>query len=544
MKKYIIKIALCVGVLSVYSCKDALDIVQEGELYPENAYKYTDDLRRVLDANIYNGSYINSAEAEVASLSMFPQISFTSQFTDEVGIGPANSDITVGPHQFYVDITTSQANDIWVSSYNIINNVVRLIEGSKNITPTSPAEQKLYNSYLAEGRTLRAFAYLQLLSYYSTDMADPNALGVILLDHIPTFEEQLPRVNNSAIYSVIESDLDFAENNISLTGRNESRFFVSKQMINALKARYYLYTKKYTLAKQYAQKVVNESGLSLTSATPVPAPIPTSNSTPSAVLSWHRSLNVYTTSNPYVKMWQDTNPGEVIFALSRPNTDPPPPIRGWENMVNLFAQNSSTISGSRYDMGRNLFNILDSTPGDIRRWAYIDPTYKMDPNYLTSDNYRKDDALVIDKYPGRSGVILRNDVKVFRLSEIYFILAECAAVENNLTQAAQYIKAVRDARNYRGAAVMPTYTNSQSALIDILKERRVELAFEGHRYIDLKRLGKLTGQSIDRSIVDDYSKEAPVTIPNDDFRFTLPIPRKELQANQLIQQNPGYKATP
>lgn len=522
MKKHIIKIFLGLSVLSANSCRDALDIVQEGELYPENAYRYTDDLRGVLDADIYS------------ALSVSSQISFTSLFTDELGIGPFNSDFGVGPHQFFLDTTTPQAGSIWLNNYYTINRVVRMLDGAKNIKP-SASEQTLYNSYLAEGRTLRAFAYLQLLSYFSTDMADPNALGVILLDHIPTFEEQLPRVNNSEIYKVIEDDLNFAEANILGQDRNNSRYFVSKPMISSLKARYFLYTKKYAQAKNYAERALTESGLTLTLATPT-----TTNTSgiDTYKSNWHRSINAYTTINPYVKMLQDTDRGEVIFALSRPNTGT------WENIATLFAQNSSTYSSSRYDMGRNLFNILDATNGDIRKYAYLDPTSLIDNNYLTNADYRKSDGLVIDKYPGRSGVILRNDVKIFRLSELYLILAECAAQENNLTAAAQYVKNIRDARNFKNVAVLPVYTNTQMALIDILKERRVELAFEGHRYLDIKRLGVATGQGIDRSIVDDFTKDSPTTIDNGDYRFTLPIPRSELQANRVIQQNPGYKATP
>lgn len=526
MKKYFIKLFLfSLTINSITSCSDALDIIQEGELSNENVYKTTSDLQRVLDGDIYNG------------LSITDQISFTSLFTDEVGIGPSNSSFGTGIHQFYLDTTTPEASGIWGNNYYIINRVVRLLEGAKKITPSS-AELPAYNSYLAEGRALRAFAYLQLLSYYSTDISNPNALGVILLDHIPDFSEQLTRSNNLEIYNVIESDLNFAENNLLTNGdRYNSRYFVTKSMVYATKARYYLYTKKYDLAKQYAQKVISESGLKLTLATPVPTPTATQ---PESTYgnNWHRSINSYSTTNPYTRMLQDTDRGEVIFSLSRPT------VGTWENIAALFATNSSTVSGSNYDMGRNLFNILDNKFGDIRKYAYIDPTSRINANYLTITDYRRDDALVIDKYPGKTGFILRNDVKVFRLSEMYFILAECAVAENNLPVAAGYIKSVRDARSYKGITTLPVYASAKDALIDILLERRAELCFEGHRYVDLKRLGLTTGMAIDRSIVDDFTKDAPTSIPTDDYRFTLPIPRTELQANQLIQQNPGYKTTP
>lgn len=526
MKKHIIKLLICAtAVATVSSCRDALDIIQEGNLTNENVYKSTSDLQRVLDGDIYNG------------VSVTGQINLTAQFTDEVGIGPFNSGFGIGPHQFYLDITTGDAASIWGDNYFVINRVVRFLDSAKNIVPTD-AEKLAYNSYIAESRALRAFSYLQLITYFSPNVSDPNALGAIVLDHIPTFNTQLPRSTNAEVYKIIEDDLNYAEANLLSNARNASQYFVTKSMIYATKARYYLYTKKYAEAKVYAQKAISESGLNLTAATPVPVSSLDGYDKPSR--AWHRNLNNFSTVNPYMRMLQDTERGEVIFSLSRPNTNT------WENIGGLFATNSPTYSGSNFDMGRNLYNLMNSIDGDIRKYINIDATSRiLDGNdYLSNADYVKADALVIKKYPGRTGMLLRNDVKVFRLSEMYFILAECAVSSNDFVSAADYIKSVRDARNFKGIKSLPVYNTAKDALVDILKERRIELSFEGHRYIDLKRLGAVAGVSIDRSVVDDYTKTAPVTIPIVDYRWTLPIPRAELQANKVIQQNPGYKATP
>ena len=88
---------------------------------------------------------------------------------------------------------------------------------------------------------------------------------------------------------------------------------------------------------------------------------------------------------------------------------------------------------------------------------------------------------------------------------------------------------------------MPNYTTKAIAYQDILKERRVELAFEGHRLIDLKRLGSIAGVSIDRNAGDDVIS-TPLTLSITDYRWTLPIPVSELNGNPQLagQQNPGY----
>ncbi|WP_449399749.1 RagB/SusD family nutrient uptake outer membrane protein [Chryseobacterium wanjuense] len=193
------------------------------------------------------------------------------------------------------------------------------------------------------------------------------------------------------------------------------------------------------------------------------------------------------------------------------------------------------------DLGRAVFNILDNVPGDVRRHAYIDPTSKVDPNYQTYPfgQYLLNDVLCIDKYSGKSGAELNSDLKLFRLSEMYFIKAECRVNANDLIGAAQRIKAVRDARNYIAPVALPVYSNATQAWNDILKERRVELVLEGHRYLDLKRMGTLAGVTKterDPKDVEGYTnKEINIT----DYRFTLPIPADEINANPL-QQNPGY----
>jgi hypothetical protein len=57
-----------------------------------------------------------------------------------------------------------------------------------------------------------------------------------------------------------------------------------------------------------------------------------------------------------------------------------------------------------------------------------------------------------------------------------------------------------------------------------LDERRAELNFEGHRYFDLARTGKIK-----------------TVLSIDDFRGILPIPAREIAANQgSMKQNPGY----
>lgn len=155
-----------------------------------------------------------------------------------------------------------------------------------------------------------------------------------------------------------------------------------------------------------------------------------------------------------------------------------------------------------------------------------------------------DDNKIIDKYPGKGNTPLRNDIKIFRITEVKLILAESYIYQNKLAEAASIIQEVRNARLYGGTvAPLPKYATQKEAYADLLLERRLEFCYEGHRYVDLKRLGAIAGVSIDRSDRDDrILKSTPLTLPITDHRFTFPIPQNEILGNPAIsnQQNPRY----
>lgn len=516
MKKIKSLLIFSVLALSLSSCDDAIEVIQDGELSPEATFRTVADLQAFLVGDIY--TRVDNTN----------EIGFTSVFTDEVSIGVNNGGQEKQLHRFFLNPADEYAGGLWLQNYALINRINRLIEASEIIT-VKDTEQATFNSILAQARTLRAYAYLQLVSYFSTDISNDAALGVMLYDYVPELTDTEPRVSNGEIFALVESDLTFASANlINPTGVNAYKN-VTVNLINSIYARMYLYRKNYPLAKQYAQAVVSTSGVVLTPGTPYVA------------------ANFYGTAstNPYRRIWADLAQGEVIFSAARP-------VGGTGgNIGTLFYFNTSSATGGAFlEMGRNLYNALSSSmggttagvPNDIRRLAFIDPTESPNPDYLTIFDYINLDVLPIDKYPGKSGsgAALRNDLKIFRLSEMYFILAECAVVDNDLTGAAGYIKNIRDARSRVGARPLPVYANVTQAWADILDERRLEFCFEGHRYLDIKRLGVLANKSIDRNPTDDDIKTLPTTISNTDYRFTLPIPQNEKSGNPTIVQNPGY----
>lgn len=522
MKKLILTISLLSAIPVVNSCQDAYDIIQAGEFSNEATFKTTADLQLYLN-EVYD-KIDTTGEIEIGGI-----------LTDEVALGSQNGGQNTALYRFVFNPTSGGNNngvdDVWSSHYVAINYANRLLKGAESVTAVDAADAVKKNSIIAQAKAIRAFCYFSLLTYFSPDLKNDSGLGVMLFTNVPASPSvQLPRSTVGEVFAQINADLNDAELGIGAgTGTLAKYKYVSVNMINALRARMYAYRGNYTQAELYADKVIATSGLTLTPATPVPAG---TIGTP----AWHNALAATTSPSPYRKMFADdaTSPGEVIWALDRSLTK--------ITIGSIYYFNQTNLGGGPYmDMGRNLFNILDTSyNNDIRRWAFIDPTSKIDPTYQTNPNYRLDDVLCIDKYPGKgAGALLLNDTKVFRLSEMYLIKAEARIAASDFVGAATRIKAIRDARSLTGATALPTYATATAAWKDLLKERRVELSFEGHRYIDIKRLGTLAGEQIDRNTRDTENMNEKTMAPND-HRFTFPIPFAEMNGNGNIQQNPGY----
>jgi hypothetical protein len=116
------------------------------------------------------------------------------------------------------------------------------------------------------------------------------------------------------------------------------------------------------------------------------------------------------------------------------------------------------------------------------------------------------------------------------------IRAEARAEQNKISGANSAESDLNALRAARITGYTPvTLANKDQAITEILQERFKELAFEGHRFFDLKR----RGLPITRLAAD--APNAPAQqLQAGNFRFVLPIPQPEILANTLMEQNPGY----
>ncbi|MEW7281334.1 RagB/SusD family nutrient uptake outer membrane protein [Aquimarina sp. 2201CG1-2-11] len=501
MKK-IIKFVFLLALFT--SCEDAIDIDQVGNITTDVAFQSVQDLQEGL-----NGLYTN--------YDMVQEIAHVSTFTDELAIGFNSGGQRATEYQFILDATSVAPATLWVRGYAEINTATRIILAAENV-PVEDGEQGDYNDILGQAHALRAYSHFKLLSYFSTDMTDDSALGVVAVDFIPSIDDALPRNTNAQVFALIEADLQRAEN---LIADQSNATFVSKDFVTALRARMALYRGQYATAVTHAQSLLGN--------------YPIADRT------------------EYTNMFLDVDNTEIIFKLERTLGDVFD-VAG--NLVSgiadqsragaKFAFTNETINGGAYfEIGRSLFNLLDTD--DIRFDVNVGSESVISADYQNAADFENGDVLLVGKYPGSETQPLMNDLKVFRSSEMLLILAEAAAVNGNINGAANstaaYIKQLRDAR-FSTAQVLPVYADATEAFAAVLNERRIEFAFEGHRYLDLKRLGSLANQGILRDPLDcaDSRVNGACSLSVTDHRFTLPIPQVELIANPTMreQQNPGY----
>ncbi|SDW26426.1 Starch-binding associating with outer membrane [Lutibacter oricola] len=508
MKKYIKIIILGVLLSFVYtSCSDDFTKVDPIGLINEDDFLTTDDEAESVIYGIYDimawnynrpwhsayflkvlpGDCANAAGGNSGDQSQLQQIDDFEHVAD-------NPSIT----------------GVWEGYYKTIGLANVLIE------KLEASDLSSKDKFIAEAKFLRAYSYFELVTLFGD-----VPLRITTPQTIDEFG--LARSPKSEVYAQIESDLDAAINGLPVNGAKSQPFRVSKEVAQAVLGKVYLFQEKYGDAAIEFANVI--------------------------------SSNAFDLEPNFADVWEtSTEHGiESLFELSFVSTEQ----YDWGNFPwggrpesNIHAQ----LMGPR---GDGIFDV--AAIGIANGWGFNLPTSKIGLAYDDEGDTVRKGATVISEEeliaaggsvtPPDSGIhdyegYVRlkyvtktqdtdgpiNELnygvnwRLLRYADVLLMAAEAYHKNNEDGKALIELNKVRD------RAGLDDITATGSALFDaIVKERQLELAFEGQRFWDLVRWGMADAE------LSSYGYQSKHQL--------YPIPTNEISRNSLISpedQNPGY----
>jgi starch-binding outer membrane protein, SusD/RagB family len=374
-------------------------------------------------------------------------------------------------------------NDIWRELYQGISIANRIINA--DFTPTAEAQVE-FDNIIGQALAMRAIGHFDLVRIFGqhyTFTADASHLGVpIVLDF--DIESRPERNTVAQVYDQVISDLTAAIGLMTIDGPNAG--YLSKEGAQAYLSRVYLYKEDWDMAESLATAVINSGKYSLVS------------------------------NADYPTQFLDGNSSEAIFEMIYSQVDG----LGSNHLGGMY----KVIGYGDYLPSDDFFALMD--PSDIR--GDTTTMFSNDESNLGGiyGTFR------VNKYPSTGSDNGTDNLPIIRLSEVYLNRAEARA-----QQGGKDVGAAADAnmlRSLRAPAATPVGGTGQALIDDILIERRIELAFEGHQIFDLTRYKRGVVR------VNCTAPPGACNIPYPNERFILPMPEDETNTNENIVQNPGY----
>lgn len=387
----------------------------------------------------------------------------------------------------YVPSTLGAVAIFWSEAYEAVN-AANLVIGQIDNLPEGDEKDNILGQALAA----RAMAHFDLVRLYakiptqSNDAGSSPGIVYVKVEDGDTGDPnaQPARESVESNYSEIIGDLERAAELIA-QGNAEGR--LDRDAVYGMLSRVYLYNGDY-------QKVID-------AANEVAEPIALPSELPA----------VYTDA---------INSGVIIEWSVNTSSE-----SRFDNVGVSYSQTTGESTRSEYAADFNFINSIDTSDVRLDVLTYVGTNSGNDYN-------------AIKKFLGEEGQVNGLvDIKVLRAAEVTLNKAEAQYRGGMETEALETLNKLRDKRlnSYEGG-------ETGNVLLDaILRQRRIELAFEGHRFFDIKRLGNSITRSDNGDIIDG-SGTAPqeLVLPAGDFRFQFPIPQAEINANSNLEQNAGY----
>lgn len=474
-----------VGFTSI-SCEDFLSPLPDTVVVAETFFKTDEDLKTAIigiyDAiqGVNENTVTNDTKVNRGVLFEYLLTEHRSDNTRSQTTEGSRADF----HRYVVNANNTQSEDYYASMYQVIyraNNVINYID---------VADPANINKYLGEVKFLRAYAYFNLVRLYG-DV--PLVTEVVIASDK---EALFTRIDKSIIYNQIVADLQEAINS-GLDNTYKAR--ASKAAAQALLAKVYMTmpNPNHAAAKLLCEDIIGTNQFQLQ-------------------------------SNFNDVFYNELN-SEIIFAIQYQF--------GLDAESQSFsAEFTSTLRQGRQD-GLNMVNtnLMDDfvTNGGTRT-AVSYHTFASSgktevTKFLPSGTDLTSSPITYGSNPQNAG----NDWIVLRYADVLLMHVEAAIALGTATSDPAAMISYNKIKDRAFPSAAP-HTINNVTKSELLKERRVELAFENHRFFDLLRFGvadSVLGAHAATMGYLDYSTRA----------LLLPIPAREINlSGGLLTQNPGY----
>ncbi len=415
----------------------------------------------------------------------------------------------------------------WNNAYKVINHCNIVIGRVDN---AGFRDESLRNQYRAEARFIRALMYFWLNRVFGGEALNGELLGVIKVDREITAAESydLLRAPLRDIYDLIIEDLKYAEEHLPVSYSNAQKGRVARAGATALLGKVYATmagypmnggNEYYQLAMAKLREVINNPSYGL-------------------VPSYKDLFDV-----------KQKNSRESLFEIQyKKGTTGGATGSPWNNaFAPRFSNTEVVVIGDRGGENAPTQDMSDAyETGDPRKYVSM-----RDGWINASTNKWEGDKYVCKYYDvATSGSDNDNNWIELRLADVYLLYAEALVrTGGDKSEALLYVNKIRqrarqtpgDPSVTPGSGLLRDWTpadfpGDEELLLAIEKERRVELAFENHRWFDLVRTRRAREVMIAEQLADGYEPFAW----KDEFMI-YPIPLTVMQSNPgRIIQNKGY----
>lgn len=529
MKRIIIPIILTIGVLFTYSCNNVLEEEPIGGLAPEGFFASPSDV----EIGINGGYSLLNYESSWGRKIPFSIILRGDMVTiGDLGSPARRQEVD----QMNMSASNGMVSEFWPRGYQSIAILNYAIEGGEVLD----SSDEVINPIIAEGRFLRAFMYYHFVRLFG----EIPLIDFALAD--PDLASSIEQATEDEIYASIIDDLEYAKTWLPNIPRLKSR--PGKGTAAAFLASVHLTRGDWQLAYDEAKYVIDESGAFGYALEGDFADL----FDPSIV-----------GASSEVLLEIDFNPNDASTNLSS--------LGGNNASTDYWASLTGVAGDERYDFGAGwsvavpsmtVFEDWDSR--DYRKSVSFDTTIMIGGEEVHYSEWETLAAVTvarphIGKYYrslGEAGINSSDivsstngrdsdlDIPLMRYAQVLLIAAE-ALNEINIgpnAEAEGYINQIRsrarrelddDAAN---DGTFPENVVSGLSVDDfrdlVLDERRLELAFEGHRWYDIKR----RALGVEAFGPDGY--EQHTFDPNKDYLF--PKHQQDVDLNPNLDQNDNY----